>query len=249
VLIAELIPAANRPYFGGSTDNNILELALGYNGLGRLSGSETGSIGGGGGGRGGTGFGGVTGLFRLFGAEFGGQVSWLIPAALLSLAALLWVSRRAARTSRVRAFALLWGGWLLVSGLVFSYMQGIIHPYYMVALAPAIGALVGVGAMSTTTWVRAATASAAGPARRRSPPGWPPTSSRRPSAASRSTTSPRRSSRYAPTWWADGTVAAAHQVPAPCRHHPPHRPYQPQLGIIVCRSDHIRPHTGTTCTR
>jgi 4-amino-4-deoxy-L-arabinose transferase-like glycosyltransferase len=146
VLIAQLTPAADRPYFGGSTDNNILELALGYNGLGRLSGSESGSIGGGG--QGGGGFGGATGLFRLFGSEFGGQVSWLIPAATLSLAALLWVSRRAARTSRVRAFALLWGGWLLVTGLVFSYMQGIIHPYYMVALAPAIGALVGVGAMS-----------------------------------------------------------------------------------------------------
>ena len=85
---------------------------------------------------------------RLFQDEFGGQVSWLIPAALLSLAALLWVSRRAARTDRARAFALLWGGWLLVTGLVFSYMQGIIHPYYMVALAPAIGALVGVGAMA-----------------------------------------------------------------------------------------------------
>jgi 4-amino-4-deoxy-L-arabinose transferase-like glycosyltransferase len=146
VLIAQLIPAADRPYFGGSTDNNILELALGYNGLGRLSGSETGSIGGGG--QGGGGFGGATGLFRLFSSEFGGQVAWLIPAAILSLAALLWVSRRAARTSRIRAFALLWGGWLLVTGLVFSFMQGIIHPYYMVALAPAIGALVGVGAMA-----------------------------------------------------------------------------------------------------
>ena len=150
VAIAELTPAADRPYFGGSTNNNILELALGYNGLGRLDGSETGSIGGGGGGGGGGGsaFGGATGVFRLFQSEFGGQVSWLIPAALLSLAALLWVSRRAPRTSRVRAFALLWGGWLLVTGLVFSYMQGIIHPYYMVALAPAIGALVGVGAIS-----------------------------------------------------------------------------------------------------
>src|SRR6185437_15412045 len=149
VVIAELVPAADRPYFGGSANNNILELALGYNGLGRLDGSETGSIGGGGpGGGGGGGFGGATGLFRLFQSEFGGQVSWLIPAALLSLAALLWVSRRAARTSRVRAFALLWGGWLLVTGLVFSYMQGIIHPYYMVALAPAIGALVGVGAIA-----------------------------------------------------------------------------------------------------
>jgi 4-amino-4-deoxy-L-arabinose transferase-like glycosyltransferase len=145
IVIAQLTPAADRPYFGGSTNNNILELALGYNGLGRLDGSETGSIGGGGGG---SSFGGATGVFRLFQSEFGGQVSWLIPAALISLGALLWISRRAPRTSRVRAFALLWGGWLLVTGVVFSYMQGIIHPYYMVALAPAIGALVGVGAIS-----------------------------------------------------------------------------------------------------
>jgi 4-amino-4-deoxy-L-arabinose transferase-like glycosyltransferase len=146
--LSKMMPAADRPYFGGSTNNNILELALGYNGLGRLDGSETGSIGGGGAGGGGGGFGGATGLFRLFQSEFGGQVSWLIPAALLSFVALVWVSRRAPRTSRVRAFALLWGGWLLVTGLVFSYMQGIIHPYYMVALAPAIGALIGVGAIA-----------------------------------------------------------------------------------------------------
>ena len=35
VAIAELVPAADRPYFGGSTNNNILQLAIGYNGLGR----------------------------------------------------------------------------------------------------------------------------------------------------------------------------------------------------------------------
>ena len=48
VLIAELTPAADRPYFGGSTNNNILQLAIGYNGLGRITGDETGSVGGGG---------------------------------------------------------------------------------------------------------------------------------------------------------------------------------------------------------
>jgi 4-amino-4-deoxy-L-arabinose transferase-like glycosyltransferase len=146
VLIAELVPAADRPYFGGSTNNNILQLAIGYNGLGRLDGSETGSIGGGG--PGGSGFGGATGLLRLFHSEFGGQISWLLPAALICLAAMAWVSRRAIRTDRLRAAALLWGGWVIVTGLVFSYMSGIIHPYYMVALAPGIGALVGIGAMS-----------------------------------------------------------------------------------------------------
>ncbi|HUN37841.1 MAG TPA: glycosyltransferase family 39 protein [Trebonia sp.] len=144
VLIAQLTPAADRPYFGGSTNNDILQLAIGYNGLGRLDGTETGSIGPSG--NGGSAFGGQTGILRLFNSEFGGQITWLLPTALLALVALLWVSRRAARTDRTRAFALLWGGWLLVTGVTFSYMQGIIHPYYMVALAPAIAALVGVGA-------------------------------------------------------------------------------------------------------
>ena len=145
ILIAELTPAADRPYFGGSTNNNILQLAIGYNGLGRLTGNETGSVGGG---PGGAGWGGATGLVRLFQTEFGGQISWLLPAALISLGAMLWVSRRAARTDRIRAAALLWGGWVIVTGLVFSYMAGIIHPYYMVALAPGIGALVGIGAVA-----------------------------------------------------------------------------------------------------
>ena len=85
---------------------------------------------------------------RLFHSEFGGQISWLLPAALISLAAMLWVSRRAVRTDRTRAAALLWGGWVLMTGVVFSYMNGIIHPYYMVALAPGIAALVGIGAMA-----------------------------------------------------------------------------------------------------
>jgi 4-amino-4-deoxy-L-arabinose transferase-like glycosyltransferase len=154
ILAAEFTPAADRPYFGGSTNNNILQLAIGYNGLGRITGNETGSIGagngrGGGGGQG-SAFGGATGILRLFHSEFGGQISWLLPAALISLAAMVWVSRRATRADRTRAAALLWGGWVLVTGLVFSYMNGIIHPYYMVALAPGIAALVGIGA--TALW-------------------------------------------------------------------------------------------------
>ena len=142
VLAAQLTPTADRPYFGGSTDNSILQLTLGYNGLGRLDGNETGSVGPG------ANWGGAASVLRLFRSEFGGQVSWLLPAALLALVCLLWVSRRAVRTDRVRAAALLWGGWLIVTGGVFSYMNGIIHPYYMVALAPGIAALAGIGAMS-----------------------------------------------------------------------------------------------------
>ncbi|MGW3791557.1 ArnT family glycosyltransferase [Micromonospora arida] len=147
VALVELIPASARPYIGGSQGNSILELTLGYNGLGRITGDEVGSVRGGGARPGGGGgpFSGQTGVLRMFGGEIGGQVSWLLPAALILLVAGLLLTGRAARTDRTRAGLLLWGGWLLVTGLIFSFMSGIFHAYYTVALAPAIGALVGIG--------------------------------------------------------------------------------------------------------
>jgi 4-amino-4-deoxy-L-arabinose transferase-like glycosyltransferase len=149
VAIVELLPASARPYIGGSSTNSILELTLGYNGLGRLNGNETGSVGGG---TGNPGWGGAAGVQRLFGGEFASQVAWLLPAALLATIVLVVAAGKAPRTDRKRAFALLWGGWLVVTGLVFSYMQGIIHSYYMIALAPAIGAL--IGAAMAVLWKR-----------------------------------------------------------------------------------------------
>jgi 4-amino-4-deoxy-L-arabinose transferase-like glycosyltransferase len=142
IAIVELWPAASRPYIGGSQHNSILELTLGYNGFGRLDGSETGSVGGnsvGGGGQWG-----ATGLLRMFNSDVGTQVAWLLPAALvLGIAGL----RFARRDRRVQAGLTLWLGWLVVTGLTFSLMAGIFHPYYTVALAPAIGALVGIGSV------------------------------------------------------------------------------------------------------
>jgi 4-amino-4-deoxy-L-arabinose transferase-like glycosyltransferase len=148
-------PASSRPYISGSTDNSALQLALGYNGLSRIFGGG-GNRGGGGGGAGGPGggagggnamFGGQTGLTRMFGQSFGLEVSWLLPAALIALVAGLWFTRFAPRTDRTRAALLLWGGWTVVTALVFSYMSGTIHPYYTVALAPGIAALVGIGSV------------------------------------------------------------------------------------------------------
>ncbi len=155
VAAVQLTPAADRPYVGGSTDNSELNLIFGYNGFGRLSGNETGSVGGGfGAGRGGGSLWGPVGWNRLFMKEMGGQISWLIPGALIGLLAVLWITRRAPRTDRVRAAFLIFGGWLLLTGAVLSFAQGIIHPYYTVVLAPAVGALVGMGA--STLWARRA---------------------------------------------------------------------------------------------
>ncbi|MFJ4949706.1 ArnT family glycosyltransferase [Streptomyces sp. NPDC088760] len=145
VAVVELWPASSRPYIGGSQNNSFLELTFGYNGLGRLNGEETGSVGGGGGG-GGTGMWGETGWNRMFNSEVGGQISWLLPAALILLAAGLVATRRLRRTSVTRASFLVWGGSLLTTMVVFSYMAGIFHQYYTVALAPYLAAVVGMGA-------------------------------------------------------------------------------------------------------
>ncbi|MCY0921725.1 glycosyltransferase family 39 protein [Streptomyces sp. H27-G5] len=153
VAVVELWPAASRPYIGGSQNNSFLELTLGYNGLGRINGNETGSVGGGGrpgGGGGGGGGWGETGIDRLFAGNIGGQISWLLPAALVLLVAglvITWRARRAADSleGMARAAFLAWGGSLLITAVVFSYMQGIFHEYYTVALAPFVAALVGMG--------------------------------------------------------------------------------------------------------
>jgi 4-amino-4-deoxy-L-arabinose transferase-like glycosyltransferase len=143
IAIVSLWPAASRPYIGGSQHNSILELTLGYNGFGRLDGSETGSVGGGGFGGGGSQWG-ATGLLRMFSSDVGTQVAWLLPASLvLGIAALSFARGR----RRLQAGLTLWLGWLVVTALTFSLMAGIFHPYYTVALAPAIGALVGIGSV------------------------------------------------------------------------------------------------------
>jgi 4-amino-4-deoxy-L-arabinose transferase-like glycosyltransferase len=142
VAIVALLPASSRPFIDGSPDNNIFNLIFGYNGLQRLFGSG-GGLGGGGGG--GANFSGASGTLRLFNDLMGGQASWLIPAALVALVAGLWFTRRAPRTDRSRAALLMWGGWFLVTAVVFSFSQGVIHTYYTVALAPAIAALVAIG--------------------------------------------------------------------------------------------------------
>jgi len=161
--LVSLRPSNSRPYIGGSTDNSLLQLTLGYNGMGRVFGGDGNTHGhpgngpgfdpgSGPGGHGFGGFGGQPSVTRLFSESMGAEIAWLLPAALIGLSALLWLSRNSPRTDRTRAALLLWGCWLVVSALVFSFMKGIMHPYYTVALAPAIAALVGI--TSRELWQR-----------------------------------------------------------------------------------------------
>lgn len=136
LLLAELWPAEKRPYIGGSQHNSIVELTLGYNGLGRLTGEETGGLGN---------LDHDVGPGRLFGFGMGLDIAWLLPAALICLGAGLVLTRRAPRTDATRAALLSWGGWLVVTAVVFSFAGGIVHSYYTVALAPAVAAVIGIG--------------------------------------------------------------------------------------------------------
>ncbi|WP_345763664.1 glycosyltransferase family 39 protein [Diaminobutyricibacter sp. McL0608] len=161
VAVVELVPATLRPYIGGSQTNSFLELTFGYNGLGRLTGNETGSVTGGGGtaAGGGAGMWGATGIFRLFENEVGGQIAWLLPASIVLFVAALVLGRRAKRTDARRATLLLFGGWLIVTAVAFSFMAGIFHAYYTVALAPALAGVVAIGAgavwaVRERLWVR-----------------------------------------------------------------------------------------------
>ena len=142
-----LWPADSRPYIGGSEDGSVWNLILGYNGLGRIFGE-------GAGGGGGAGFGGTAGLWRMFNEQVGGQIAWLLPLAAVSLAAGLWLTRRAPRTDRARAAWILFGVWAAVHVIVFSFQQGTFHPYYASALAPAVAALSGAGVVAMWRWAR-----------------------------------------------------------------------------------------------
>ncbi len=145
IAVVQLWPRADRPYIGGSQSNSILELTLGYNGLGRLNGEQAGSVSVTG--APGPGHWGGTGVLRLFYGSIGGQIAWLLPAALILTVGAFWFARR---DRQLRAGLLLWTATLLVTGLTFSFMAGIFHAYYTIALAPPVAALVGIG--TTTVW-------------------------------------------------------------------------------------------------
>jgi 4-amino-4-deoxy-L-arabinose transferase-like glycosyltransferase len=140
-VIVELWPASSRPYIGGSTDNSEWNLIFGYNGFSRIFGA-------GGPAGGGPGFAGTPGVLRMFNALLGGQISWLLPLALVGLVAGVWWTRTEPRHSLRRAGFVLWGGWTLTFGLVFSEAQGIFHPYYTVVMAPAVATLAAGGVLA-----------------------------------------------------------------------------------------------------
>lgn len=166
-LVVDLTPASQRPYVGSSGTNSALGLALSYNGLGRLinpvasrlpllrlpgltvdltvaPGFAPGI--------------GAPGLSRLVDPFLAGQASWLLPLALIGLAAATASCLHTATSSadsaavrRRRVAVTIWGSWLLVWGSYFTIAR-FYHLYYLVMLGPAIAALTGAG--TTVLWER-----------------------------------------------------------------------------------------------
>lgn len=150
ILLTTWWPASSRPYLAGSTDNDFMNLVLGYNGMARILGRnhevmpELADI---------PDFGTqVHGWSRLLTGEFAYEIGWLVPASVVAVVVVVVARGRAPRTDGVRAAAILFGGWLLVDGLVLSYMHGTVHPYYSLSIAPAVAAMFALGLQQA--WVR-----------------------------------------------------------------------------------------------
>jgi 4-amino-4-deoxy-L-arabinose transferase-like glycosyltransferase len=175
VLTYELTPADRRPFIGGSSRNSMLELLVGYNGIGRFVSRvkqpettggdlETGQT--------------VspqvqrainastgeerrprgvlsrlfvrtpTGPFRLADGQLAAQVGWLLPLAVMALAIGAFQNRFRRPLAMTHLALLFWFFWMVTYAVVYSYTGGIMHFYYLVTMAPALAALAGIGLAS-----------------------------------------------------------------------------------------------------
>lgn len=148
--IVELIPSSARPYVGGSTDNSVIQLTLGYNGLNRVIPTEKDPT--------------VSlipsqfrsvesdaGLLRLLNGNFAQEAGWLLVVALLSCIWLLVAWRGLCTTPVRKATAILSVGWFLTTYLMLSFMGDGIHTYYTATLAPPLALVIGLGLESLLT--------------------------------------------------------------------------------------------------
>ncbi|WP_407311346.1 glycosyltransferase family 39 protein [Desulfosporosinus sp. SB140] len=87
---------------------------------------------------------GTAGPLRLFQSELSGQISWMLPFALLSAFGLLIGLRRKQPLTDKQKETFFWLAWL-VPMMGFFSVAGFFHQYYLVMLAPAIAVLAGTG--------------------------------------------------------------------------------------------------------
>jgi 4-amino-4-deoxy-L-arabinose transferase-like glycosyltransferase len=160
--VYELTPPENRPFVDGTRNNSMLELVVGHNGIQRFvrrarnlpgapsvdaessPGAVDRPVG--------TSAGSPpsrdyapAGALRLAAPHLAAQIGWLLPLALIGGTAAWLRVHPLAGLGRERLSLALWAGWALSYGIVFSAAGGLFHAYYLVAMAPAISALAGIG--------------------------------------------------------------------------------------------------------
>ena len=101
----------------------------------------------GGGGPGSVGENGEPGPLRLLNQQNAGQIGWLLPLTVVGLVAAGWQRRLRLPLDRQHAALVMWGTWLFTAAVYFS-ISGYGHRHYLVMLAPAVAALVGIGAVA-----------------------------------------------------------------------------------------------------
>lgn len=176
-LAVDLIPASNRPFIGSSTDNSVMELIIGHNGLERIGLGEKYTNRGNNppqeltdkdnnlqnqnrtsqnqmpAGRNGMGNNSKTGITRLFTYNnLSDQISWLLPFAIIGaiIAAMEEEVKLFNFDNKRKLSLLLWSMWLLPEFIYFSFSKNVTHTYYLTTMAPSIAALTGIGL--TTMW-------------------------------------------------------------------------------------------------
>jgi hypothetical protein len=181
VALYSFTPTSSRPYVDGSTNNSAVAMVFGYNGLERFGIPVPGAVSSGPGltvrtpagpagspvasraasaaGRPRVTSGGFTGnsggWAKLIDSRFGPEIGWLFPLALLALAAGLLSRRGTGGADRLRGGFVMWGGWLLTFGLVYSVMSVLPHTAYVAALAAPAAALSAAGIVMCWRWYTA----------------------------------------------------------------------------------------------
>lgn len=139
-MLVQLTDPAARPFIGGTRNNSVIELTVGYNGLDRLTGEaavrtmtpgNSDDL--------------TTGFQRFLEPQFTGQFGWLLPLALGGICVAGWLLWKRTDGRTKRAFLLLCAVWFATSATVLAYMSGIVHPYYSLVAVPPLSCLAAVG--------------------------------------------------------------------------------------------------------
>ena len=126
----DLTPPDQRPYVGSSSNDTMMDLIVGHNGAGRLTGQDNDV--------------GDRGPLRLLREPVVEQIGWLLPLAAVGLAVAIWQERRPRPLNRRQQALVLWGTWFTTQSVFFS-IAGDWDLHYLAMLSPAVAALVGIG--------------------------------------------------------------------------------------------------------